>query len=296
MRCRAARSTSTFCLDGTHSSAADGAAPNGVDVGLRHVGTSATAIRSTEAPLRAAGRPGGTSWCKGGPLYPEEVILMEVGRVAIAAGRLDAALGALWWHLAPDVVDENEARAAPAGVARKKVRGLASDRLDAASSKALLSFVDEVEAAQEQRNDVLHARWLLRGGDAMRPVGEFLSLSPSGRVAYLEEWEREAKVSSDWRRQPSQSLDLVEPHGLDELKHLERRLSRAEDVAVQWHFRIASMRETGSPDGWRGPLEARRGPQPLPPGALTGQRAEDALRAFLTRSPDQQSAADTEQG
>jgi hypothetical protein len=229
-------------------------------------------------------------------LYPDEVILMEVGRVAIAAGRLDAALGALWWHLAPDVVDENEARSAPAGAVRKKIRVLARDRLDAPWSNALLSIVDEVKAAQEQRNDVLHARWLLRGGDAMRPVGEFLSLSPSDRVTYVEEWEREAKVSSDWRRQPSRSLDLVEPHGLDELKHLERRLSRAEAVVVQWHFQVASMRETGSPDGWRGPPEARRGPQPLPPDALTGQRAEDALRGFLTGNPDQHSATDTEQG
>lgn len=227
-------------------------------------------------------------------MYPDEVILMEVGRVAIAAGRLDAALGTLWWHLAPDVVGENEARSAPAGVARRKVRRLARDRLEAPWSDALVALVDEVEAAQEQRNDVLHARWLLRGGDAMRPVGEFLSLSPSDRIAYLEEWEREAKASSDWRRQPSRSLDLVEPHGLDELKQLERRLSRAEAVAMQWHYRIASMRESGAPEGWRGPPEARRGPQPLPPGALTGRRAEDALRAFLTGNEGHRTAADTE--
>jgi hypothetical protein len=35
-------------------------------------------------------------------VYPDETILMEVGRVAIASGRLDAELSQVWWHLAPD--------------------------------------------------------------------------------------------------------------------------------------------------------------------------------------------------
>ncbi len=216
-------------------------------------------------------------------MYPEEAILVEVGRVAIAAGRLDAALGALWWHLAPDLVGETDARSRPAGTVREKVRALASARLDEHCSGPLLAFIDEVEAAQDQRNEVLHARWLLRGADAMRPVSEFFELDPSDRAAYLEDWEREAKSSAQWRRQPSRSLDLAEPHRLDELRQLERRLSRAEDLAVRWHNRIASMRETGAPEGWRGPSEARRGPQPLPSGALTGPAAKDALRDLLHR-------------
>jgi hypothetical protein len=44
-------------------------------------------------------------------------------------------------------------------------------------------------------------------------------------------------------------------------------------VATQWCFRIASMRESGSPPGWIGPPESRRGPQPSPPGAITGPEA-----------------------
>jgi hypothetical protein len=216
-------------------------------------------------------------------LYPEEAVLMEVGRVAIAAGRLDAALGALWWHLAPDLVEEAAARSAPAGRARDNVRQLASSRLDTKYSDPLLAFVDEVEGAQGQRNEVLHARWLLRGGDAMRPVGDFLALDPSDRAAYLEDWEREAKASSGWRQQPNRSLTLTDPHRLEQLRQLERRLSRAEEIAVRWHYQIASMRECGAPEGWKGPPEARRGPQPLPPSALTGPAAEAALRKFLSR-------------
>ena len=45
-----------------------------------------------------------------GGVYPDNEILIEVGRIAIAAGRLDAALGTLWWHLAPEQVSELDAR------------------------------------------------------------------------------------------------------------------------------------------------------------------------------------------
>lgn len=54
---------------------------------------------------------------------------MEVGRIAVAAGRLDAELGSLWWHLAPDLADETHARKAPASTVRRKIAELASQRL-----------------------------------------------------------------------------------------------------------------------------------------------------------------------
>lgn len=58
-------------------------------------------------------------------MRPDEATLIEVGRIAIAAGRLDAELGALWWHLAPDHVTEMQARTAPAGQVRDKINTLA---------------------------------------------------------------------------------------------------------------------------------------------------------------------------
>ncbi len=214
-------------------------------------------------------------------MYPDEATLIAVGRIAIAAGRLDAELGALWWHLAPDHVNEVEARTAPAGKTRDKIKTLARQRLDGAHCDALLAFVDEVEFAQKRRNEVLHSRWLLRGPDAMRPVSEFFHLDEGERAEYVARWEREAVASADWRRQPNDSLTLVDPHRLDELQDVERNLAAATDVAVQWHFRIASMREVGKPPGWLGPHKARQSPQPLPPGAITGPAAEPLVEKFL---------------
>ncbi|WP_157635368.1 hypothetical protein [Nostocoides japonicum] len=153
---------------------------------------------------------------------------------------------------------------------------MAAERLDEVHADALLAFVAEVEAVQEERNEVLHSRWLLRGSDSMKPVSQFLSLSEDERLTCLHQWEREARASEGWKLQRNRSMELTQRFQMQQLVQLERRLARAENVAVQWHFRLASMRESGTPAGWRGPDEARRGPQPLPPGALTGGAASEA--------------------
>lgn len=220
-------------------------------------------------------------------MYPDERTLMEVGRVAIAAGRLDAELGRLWWHLAPDLVTELDARKASAWKARDGITTLAKERLAAEHRDKVLAVVDDVKAAQDQRNAVLHANWLLRGDDALRPVAEFLALHPTEREAYLTEWDRAATASDGWLRQPNDALELTDPHHLDELVALERRLSDVTTAVVRCHFVIASMRESGIPPGWQGPPEVRRGPQPLPPGAITGDAAIEVLRKLSRRRADE---------
>ena len=224
------------------------------------------------------------------PVYPEERILVEVGRVAIAAGRLDAELGALWWHLAADRVSDLDARRAPASKVRRKIIALAEERLDDIHRAALTAYVDEVHDAQRQRNEVLHSRWLLRGRDALRPVSEFFGLAEEDRAEYLTAWEREARASDEWQRQPNDSLALVDPHRIDELIRVERRLAKAAEVAVQWQFRIASMRETGSPTGWRGPTQMRTAEPSEPSDAVVGPAAEALLPRFVQRSGHQPEA------
>jgi hypothetical protein len=226
-------------------------------------------------------------------MYPDEQTLMEVGRIAIAAGRLDAGLGALWYQLAPDEVDELRARRAPAGTVRGKIEILARERLDNRHRDALLAFVEEVKDAQTQRNAVMHSQWLLRGPDAMRPVSEFLALNEEERAAYIEQLEREARRSDGWRRQPNDSMELTAPQQLDELIALERRLTSAVDIATSWRYRIASMRVAGSPPGWQGPTYEPV-PQPLPPGATTGPAAIAQMESFIQRMVENRAANDGE--
>jgi hypothetical protein len=43
-------------------------------------------------------------------VYPAQELLQEVGRVTIAGPRLEVQMGALWWQLDKDSVDEITAR------------------------------------------------------------------------------------------------------------------------------------------------------------------------------------------
>ena len=119
----------------------------------------------------------------------------------------------------------------------------------------------------------------------MRPVSEFLALNEDARDAYMERWDREALASEGWRRQANDSLDLGDPERLEDLIAVERRLANASHIAQRWSFQIASIRELRSP-GWMGPASARRSPQPLPPGAVTGDAANVQLDRFLRRMAD----------
>ncbi|WP_405058610.1 hypothetical protein OG474_38600 [Kribbella sp. NBC_01505] len=187
-------------------------------------------------------------------MYPDEQILMEVGRIAVAAGRLDADLGMRWWQLARDDVDQLKARKASAGQVREKIKEFAANRLETAYRNEVVAFAGVVEAIQKDRNAVMHSQWLLRDSDAMRPADEFLALSEEQRRAYIEQWEREARAFDGWRRQANDSLELGEPYLLEELVAIERRLADASHVAQRWNFQIASMRVSGHPSGWLGRL------------------------------------------
>ncbi len=91
----------------------------------------------------------------------------QVGRVAIAGARLDLQVGLLWHHLERGVPFETS-RSKPGSVQREKVTRLAAQRLSGDLQQAVLAAVSSVEAAQSQRNEVIHQDWVLRGREATR--------------------------------------------------------------------------------------------------------------------------------
>jgi hypothetical protein len=93
--------------------------------------------------------------------------------------------------------------------------------------------------------------WVLRGPDAMRPVADLPDFTSDRELSrYVEQWEREAKDSPDWLRQPSRSLDLVRAQTLPDLVKVERALADATDRVTVLVFAVASARDTGRPAGW----------------------------------------------
>jgi hypothetical protein len=184
-------------------------------------------------------------------VYPAQELLQEVGRVTIAGPRLEVQMGALWWQLDKDSVDEITARKDSASRQAASVRRLAGIRLRGDLQARVQKAAAEAESATDLRNNVVHQDWVLRGPDAMRPVAELAGLiSQDDLDAYLQEWEREARTSPDWLRMLARSLDLVPGQTLDELKSAERRLAAAADRVAALVLAVASARDTGHPTGW----------------------------------------------
>jgi hypothetical protein len=128
-----------------------------------------------------------------------------VGRVTIAGSRLDLQLGQLWHHLDRNVGFET-ARAKPGVQLSEKIRRLVGQRLRGDLAVEAEAALDAADEARAHRNEVVHQDWVLRGRDAMRPVSEYLALSPDERASYVDAWEREANPSRGWQRAPAKSV------------------------------------------------------------------------------------------
>jgi hypothetical protein len=182
-------------------------------------------------------------------VYPAQDVLQEVGRVTIAGSRLDVQMGMLWHHL-DRMVTLEKSRRTPGAEQCKRIRRLAAERLTGEMLEQVVAAVVAAEAARTRRNEIVHQDWLLRGRDAMRPVGELARITLEDLPAYLEEWERESRTSQDWQRVPSRSVDVVPAQTLDELREVERELASVTNLVSALTFRVASSRETGSPPGY----------------------------------------------
>lgn len=188
-------------------------------------------------------------------MYPPTEILEEVGRVTIAGARLDLEMGMLWAIFDPeaDAVKARKARKAPGAEQARSVRKLADQWLAGDLLTAVLEMTDRADKVRNQRNEIVHQDWILRGRDATRPVSDlpadFLAGGEEVR-AYINEWRREAKESPEWRRIPRDSLELADAQGLDELRSIEQALADVTETVSGLRFTVASALHTGQPSEW----------------------------------------------
>ena len=184
-------------------------------------------------------------------MYPAEELLQEVGRVTIAGSRLEIQMGLLWWHLDKDHVSAETTRKLGIDKQAKAIRTLADTNLWGDLQSAVLEAVEAAKNAADHRNNIVHQDWVLRGRDAMRSVADVPDFTSYRELSrYVDQWEREARDSPDWLRQPSKSLDLVRAQTLPELVKVERALAAATDRVTWLVFAVASARNAGRPAGW----------------------------------------------
>jgi hypothetical protein len=180
---------------------------------------------------------------------------MEVGRVTIAGARLGVQMGMLWHHLDQSIDFEHTHRAAGSKQS-KQVRRLARERLTGRMRAQVIAAVEAAEAVRARRNDIV-----IRSGcsEAAMPrvLFQTAGIPPEEFPQYLEDWERESKSSNDWERVPSRSIDVLPGQTMDQLREVERALTRVTERLTSLTFRVASSRESGRPPGY---VHPGRGP------------------------------------
>jgi hypothetical protein len=182
-------------------------------------------------------------------VYPGAKVLEEIGRIAIAASRLDAAMGRLWAHLDRSL-NESDCQRKPASAQVKGVRIAAEAQLLGNLKREVLDAVDAARTVSERRNALMHQEWLIRGNHVMRPVSELASVPAEILEDYFEDWAREARDADRWQVADGRSQAIETAQTLAELTAIEKDLRGAADRVTGLTFVVASSRETGSPPGY----------------------------------------------
>jgi hypothetical protein len=113
----------------------------------------------------------------------------------------------------------------------------------------VIAAVDAAARARLQRNEVVHQDWVLRF-----PPTEFVGKPLADVLPNLlpdrDDIGRTFKESPHWRRVPHDSIEVVPPPSLGELRSIERALAAVKD-SIEWlTFCDASSRDTGQPEGY----------------------------------------------
>lgn len=189
-----------------------------------------------------------------GPDYPATVISAEIGRVAVAAARVDQEYALLLSALhAGDRAswDFEALRRRPSSWLRDK----SLDRLDELFEGRLLEQARDVVlaayAALDHRHVAMHSVWTLTGPDAMTSVPDLVSalesVDPDAALAALAGRD----VDSDGWRAVHPRTGEPGPDSVAELRVIRRELEHAQKHLEDLRFSLASALHVGKPSGAR---------------------------------------------
>jgi len=189
-----------------------------------------------------------------GPDYPATAVSAEIGRVAIAAARVDQEYALLLSGLHAgdrDDWDFKDLRRRSSAWLRDK----SLDRMKELFEGQLLDHADAVVktayAALDHRHVAMHSVWTLTGPDAIRPAVEVLSaLESSDPDAALAALVRGDVDSEGWSSVHPRSGGPG-PASVAELRGIRRELEEAKESLTDLRFRLASALYAGKPLGAR---------------------------------------------
>ncbi len=189
-----------------------------------------------------------------GPDYPATAISAEIGRVAIAAARVDQEYALLLSGLhAGDRADwdfKDLRRRSSAWLRDKSV-----DRVKELFEGQLLehahAVVQTAYAALDHRHVAMHSVWTLTGPDAITPAVEVISAlessDPDAALAALIGCD----VYSEGWSSVHPRTGGPGPASVAELRGIRRELEQAKESLTELRFRLASALYVGKPLGAR---------------------------------------------
>jgi len=189
-----------------------------------------------------------------GPDYPATAISAEIGRVAIAAARVDqeSALLLSGLHAGERAGwDFEDLRRRGSAWLRDK----SLDRVDELFEGQLLEDAQAVVLAAytalDHRHVAMHSVWTLTGGDAVTPADDLeAALESSDPDAALAALVGRDVDSEGWRTVHPRTGGPG-PASVAELRRIRRELEHANDGLTELRFRLASALYAGKPLGAR---------------------------------------------
>jgi hypothetical protein len=189
-----------------------------------------------------------------GPDYPATAISAEIGRVAIAAARVDEEYALLLSALHAGRRTDWDFEKLRRGSSRW-LRDTSLDRLEELFEEELLEHArDTVQAAYralDHRHVAMHSVWTLTGSDAMTPAPDLVAAleSPDPDAALAALVGRD--LDSEGWRMVHPRTGAPGPRSLAELCSLRGDLERALARLTELRFRLASALYVGKPSGAR---------------------------------------------
>ena len=205
-----------------------------------------------------------------GPDYPPALVSAEIGRVAVAAARVDQELALLLQALHAGRRSDwkfDELRRKPSS----RLKDLALQRVEEFFEGPMLkdstASIEAAWSALDHRHVVMHTVWTLRGPDAMTPVAEVLAaLEAPDPDAALAELKGRDVDSEDWEtahpRSGGPGLKSI-----TELREVRKQLEQAQRWLEERRFTLASALYCGTPVGALRVLDLDSGDELITPSA-----------------------------
>jgi len=189
-----------------------------------------------------------------GPDYPPTTISAEIGRVAIAAARVDQEYALLLSGLHAGeraAWDFEELRGQSSAWLRNKSLNRVAELFEDPLLEQARGVVQGAYTALDHRHVAMHSVWTLTGPDALTPaaglLGALESSEPDVALAALVGRD----VDSEGWRTAHPRTGRPGPASVVELRDIRRELEHAMGRLTDLRFRLASALYVGKPPGAR---------------------------------------------